>query len=163
MLSSIKAARMLGWTSLAVGITEIAATAWVEEQLGVDGHDTLIRTMGVRELAAGVAILSQPGLNRMLAGSLWARVAGDAMDLALLGAGAPRTRNPKGLATISGVVLGVTGLDVVVATLVQGQLFKAKRVSQQARLRVRPTSAGHNGAGLPLPTQSPSSAPSAAG
>jgi uncharacterized membrane protein len=65
--------------------------------------------MGLREIAAGVGILSQ----RRPSAWMWGRVAGDALDLALLGAAmksddAHRTR----LLSASAAVLGVTALDV---------------------------------------------------
>jgi len=146
MPSHIQLAKWLGWTSLAVGATELAATRWLEKQMGVRKHETLIQAFGVREIVAGVSILAQPGLNRNLAASLWARVAGDALDLAALGLAGTRTRNPKGLATITGIVLAVTGLDVLVATGVQRDLRQATEASRRARARVQPAIANPNGA-----------------
>ncbi len=140
-MSNIQAARALGWTSLAVGATEIIATRWLEDQMGVGNNHTLIRAFGVREIAAGVTILQQPGVNKTLAAGLWARVAGDALDLALLGLAGLVTRNPKGLGVIVGIVLAVTGLDVVVAARVQAELAHAAAVSTAARQRVTPTAA----------------------
>ena len=70
----------------------------------------LLRLFGLREIAAGVGLLSQD----RLAPWLWARVAGDALDLAVLGsafAGAPGRRANVGFAT--GAVAGVTALDVL--------------------------------------------------
>jgi len=69
-----------------------------------------LRALGLRELTSGVGILSQPRRPAWL----WSRVAGDAMDLALLGAaflgrGAHRGR----LTTAMGTVSLVTALDVV--------------------------------------------------
>ncbi len=144
-MSNIQAAKLLGWTSLAVGAAEIVATRQLEEVMGVGEHRTLIRAFGVREIAAGVSILSQPGLNKSLAFALWARVAGDAADLALLGVSTKTTTNPKGLGAIMAIVLAVTGLDIVVASRIQGQLAHVAEVSEAARRRVTPTSATPNG------------------
>src|SRR5215207_9491171 len=74
----------LGWFSIALGAAQLAAPGWLSEQIGVRESDdarTLQRMVGVRELMAGVGILgsSQP------TPWVWARVAGDLMDLALLG------------------------------------------------------------------------------
>src|SRR5206468_1920913 len=113
MPSNFQAARALGWASLAVGLTEIVATHWLEDELGVDDHDTLIRSFGVREIAAGAMILAQPGINQNLATGLWSRVAGDAADLAVLAKAAKSTRNPRGLAAITSLVAGITGLDIL--------------------------------------------------
>lgn len=145
-MSNVQLAKMLGWTSLAVGATEIAATRWLQDELGVEGHETLLRAFGAREIAAGVAILAQPGLNRSLAAGLWARVAGDALDLVMLGLAARESRRPSGLAAITAVVLGVTGLDLVVAAGVQRELAAAARLSVAARRRVTPTQALPNSA-----------------
>lgn len=145
MFSTIKAARLLGWTSIAVGVTELAATKWLEEEMGVDDHDGLIRGYGVREIAAGVMILSQPGLNKQLAAGLWSRVVGDAMDIFTIAQASQTTQNRRGLSSILTIVLAVTGLDVLVATRTQLDLAKAKAVAMRARQRVTPTSAIPNG------------------
>jgi hypothetical protein len=146
MPSNLQMARALGWTSIAIGVTEIAATRWLEEQMGVDDHHVLIRAFGVREIAAGVTLLSQPGLNKTLVGGLWGRVAGDAADIAALTMAVPSTRNPRGLGAVMGLVLAVTGVDVVVALGAQRNLTRAAAVSEAARRRVQPTSALPKGA-----------------
>jgi hypothetical protein len=50
---------------------------------------------------------------------MWSRVAGDAMDLALLAAAARKTHRPTGLLTAIGMVVGIAFLDVVFAERVQ--------------------------------------------
>jgi hypothetical protein len=141
MFSTIKAARLLGWTSLAVAATELVTTRWLEDTLGVDGHGTLIKSYGIREAVAGVTILNQPGLNKTLVGGLWARVVGDAADLATLSMAAKNSRKPDGLAAISALVLGVTAIDLVVAFAAQADLLKASRISNAAKQRVHPSQA----------------------
>jgi hypothetical protein len=140
-MSNIKLARSLGWTSLAIGAVEIAATRWLENEMGVGDHHTLIRSFGIREIAAGFTILSQPGMNQTLANGLWARVAGDAVDLAMLGIAAPSTRRPSGLIAIAASVLAVTGLDIFVATRIQADIHHASSVATAARERVAAISA----------------------
>ncbi len=140
-MRNIQLAKSLGWTSLAVGAIELAATRWLEDEMGVGNHHTLIRSFGLREIAAGVTILSQPGLNATLASGLWGRVAGDAVDLAMLGVAASNTNRPRGLAVVIGIVLAVTGLDILVASLIQADLQHATTVATAARNRVRPSSA----------------------
>jgi len=114
-MSDVKVAKALGWASFAIGFAEIACTQWVQEMLGVDGHETLLRTMGARECAAGAMIVPERDATPQLAAGLWARVAGDAIDVALLGAAARKTRNPTGLAVATTMVLGITALDVMYA------------------------------------------------
>ena len=67
-----------------------------------------MRALGARETMAGMGVLfsDKPVVP------LWGRVAGDAMDLALLGAAMKSPDNEKGrLAGATGMVVGVTLLD----------------------------------------------------
>ncbi|MDB5319120.1 MAG: transcriptional regulator [Phycisphaerales bacterium] len=106
-------ARGLGWASIGIGLTEIAAPHQLERLMGIgDGQNTgILRTMGVREIMSGVDILTHddptPGV--------WARVAGDALDGVLLGVAATKTRRPGSFAALTAMVLGIVALDVVCA------------------------------------------------
>ncbi|HEV2088970.1 MAG TPA: SRPBCC family protein [Cryptosporangiaceae bacterium] len=79
-------ARGLGWASLGLGAASVAAPRGVARMIGMDDDDTrriLMRgPVGAREIVAGVGILSR----RRPVGWLWARVAGDVFDLAVLSA-----------------------------------------------------------------------------
>lgn len=141
MISNIKSARLLGYTSLAVGMTEIVGAKWLENRMGIDDHATLIRLYGVRELAAGAAILREPGINGGLAAALWARVAGDVLDIGTLCVAATTTRKRSGLITVAAVILAVTGLDILIASLVQHDVVHGRTISHAARERVVPTTA----------------------
>jgi hypothetical protein len=145
-MSNFKAARALGWTSIAVGTTELLATRRLQYQMGISRHDALIRAFGLREIASGTSILSQIGIKQGLASALWSRVLGDLMDIVALGAAAPFTRRPKGLAAVAGIVIAVTGLDILVASRVQEDVRRASRVSRAAKNRVQATAAVPNGA-----------------
>ncbi|HEY0714055.1 MAG TPA: SRPBCC family protein [Polyangia bacterium] len=105
-------ARGLGWFSIGLGVAQLVAPGLLSQL--VLGHDDrrkrlIMRALGVRELAAGLGILSSP----RAAGWLYARVAGDLMDLALLGASfnSRRLSNTK-VALSAAAVLGVTALDL---------------------------------------------------
>ena len=77
-------ARALGWFSIGLGATQLLAPRRLARMIGVDDDGrtvVLMRTLGAREVATGIAILSEPDNPRWLA----ARVGGDVMDLALLG------------------------------------------------------------------------------
>ncbi len=103
--------RGLGWFSIALGLGELLATGPLARFLAMPDKKGLLRFYGVREPAAGIAILTTPPRHR--AKWLWTRVAGDAIDLATLGwaiARAPRSRGRLAAATAS--VVGVTALDV---------------------------------------------------
>ena len=107
-------ARALGWFSLGLGLAELLAPRAVSRLYGGSGrHTTLIRLAGMREIAAGMTIF---GGGRRPVSGLWARVAGDMLDLATLGAAATSRRtNRKALAFATANVLGVTALDLLCA------------------------------------------------
>lgn len=75
-------------------------------------HRTAMRTMGLREIGHGVAILS----NEHPAKAVWSRVAGDALDLVFLGRTLANRGNDRGRALFATMnVLAVAALDVVTA------------------------------------------------
>jgi uncharacterized membrane protein len=108
-------ANSLGWFSIGLGAAQLIAPAWVCRLIGVRPSDdtrTLQRVIGVREAMAGFGVLNDPKAERWL----WGRVAGDLMDLGLLGMAFGSKRAHKGrlaLATLS--VLGVTAADAYAA------------------------------------------------
>src|SRR5215210_6964169 len=78
-------ARALGWASLGLGLPGVATPGALGRLIGLgDDRDNqvLLRLVGLREVASGIGLLVQP----RPVGWLWLRLAGDAMDLALLGA-----------------------------------------------------------------------------
>lgn len=96
--------------SFGLGLYEALAAENLDPALGMKGKSGLLRFYGLREIGAGVGILlSQP----RPAAWVWARVAGDALDLATLGT-ALRADNPKrGNVWIAiGAVAGVTAVDI---------------------------------------------------
>lgn len=106
----VRGARALGWFSIGLGAAELLAPRQLGHMIGVRGHETLIRSMGAREIAAGIAVLLEKKPARSMAG----RVAGDAVDLALLGAGLTSDRTHKAkLGGAIGAVAAVTALDVL--------------------------------------------------
>jgi hypothetical protein len=106
-------ARGLGWFSIGLGLAEFLAPHAMARLTGVP-HPRLLQFYGLREIAAGVGIFSNP----RPAGWLWARVAGDALDLATLGAAmAEDDSEARTKAWIAAAaVAGVTALDVLCAT-----------------------------------------------
>lgn len=78
-----RVAGALGWMSLAFGAAELVDPGRIARLSGIrdDGRtQTVLRLLALREIACGLGILLGDG-----SGWLWARVAGDAMDFALLG------------------------------------------------------------------------------
>jgi hypothetical protein len=105
-------ARGLGWFSIGLGLCELFGGRRLARALGLEGRERLIRLYGLREIATGVGIF----VSGERAGWLWARVAGDALDLLTLGA-ALQADNPKRRNAViaAGNVAAVTALDVITA------------------------------------------------
>lgn len=100
--------RTLGWFSIGLGLVQIAAPRAVCRLVGLRDGRSLMRIMGVREIASGVGILCR----RQPVNWLWARVGGDVMDLAILGTAivSPGTNRARA-AVAAAAVSGVTMLD----------------------------------------------------
>jgi uncharacterized membrane protein len=111
-----RVAEFLGWFSLGLGVPQVLAPGAVNRAIGVrDDRTTRFwqRVVGVRELAAAAGIFtSQPRPVEWL----WARVAGDVKDLALLAsAWANKREKPGRLALATGSVLAITVVDTATA------------------------------------------------
>jgi uncharacterized membrane protein len=89
---------------------------------GVDHTDDrnrrVMRMLGMREISHGVAILS----NQQPEKAVWSRVAGDALDLALLGRALSNPDNDRAATLFATAnVLAVTALDVMCAKTLSRQ------------------------------------------
>src|SRR5690349_5770604 len=85
----------LGWFSIGLGLSEVFAPRKVAKLIGVRDRPAtrkLLRSYGLREIAAGVGILSQSRPTTWL----WGRVAGDLVDLASLGSAMAKNNNSRG-------------------------------------------------------------------
>lgn len=103
----------LGWFSIALGVAQLVAPRQVAQLIGVDedASQGVMRAVGLREIASGIGILSQPESQR--ANWVKARVGGDVMDLALLGKAYIAGDNDQGKVTTALVaVAGITALDL---------------------------------------------------
>src|SRR5688572_19897184 len=99
----------LGWFSIGLGLAQLLAPRKVARSVGLGKHHGLMRVLGIREIMSGVGILSQRKTDRWVN----SRVAGDAMDLALLGAAFSSGEGKRGrVAVATAAVAGVTALDV---------------------------------------------------
>lgn len=103
----------LGWFSIGLGLAELLAPRSVARAIGMpDASDGILQAFGAREIANGVAILSQPDNPAWL----WSRVGGDGIDLAYLSSGFQDDRVDHGkLGFAVAAVLGVTALDAICA------------------------------------------------
>ena len=103
-------AQALGWFSVGLGVAELAAPGALARLTGGDEQRAnLWRTLGARELSSGLGLLTQ----RRKAAWLWSRVAGDAIDLALLAACLRGSEHRGRAMAATAAVLGVTALDLV--------------------------------------------------
>ncbi|HEX6589834.1 MAG TPA: hypothetical protein VF039_12500 [Longimicrobiales bacterium] len=106
-------ARLLGWASLGLGALEALAPKRIADFLGIDEeHASLIRLMGAREIAQGLVILN----SKDPAPGIYARIAGDALDISALGVAMGKEGSNKGAVAASlAFVAGVTAMDVICA------------------------------------------------
>jgi uncharacterized membrane protein len=108
-------ATALGLFSIGLGIAQLAAPDAMTRLVGgrpSSQRRNTMRGLGMRELTNGMALLSQPRAPEWA----WSRVAGDTMDLALLGrlyADDDGSRSRTMVATAA--VLGVAALDYICA------------------------------------------------
>ena len=114
--------QLLGWFSVGLGLAELLAPRAFGRAVGAGDHPALVRMMGVRQVVTGLGMLSE----RAPGNWAWARVAGDAMDLALLGAAASAPdADPRRLAAATAGVLGVAALDVYASQRLTATQFAA--------------------------------------
>ncbi len=100
-------AKGLGWFSIALGVAELLAPRATARATGVSGKN-LLQAYGAREIATGIGLLTARDPQPWL----WARVAGDALDLATLGADFARGGKRRNTALSLVAVLGVTAIDI---------------------------------------------------
>jgi uncharacterized membrane protein len=123
--------QILGLFSLGLGLAELLAPRAVGRAIGVGDHPAIVRMCGVRQIVTGLGCLSE----RAPGAWAWARVAGDAMDLALLGAAASSPdADPRRIAAATAGVLGVTALDVY-----SGQRLSATQAGEVPAISVTQT------------------------
>lgn len=103
----MRLSRALGLFSLALALAEMAAPRRVERLTGLRGKRGLVRLFGLREFGTGAALLA----SRRPGPWLWARVAGDVLDAAVLGRRAGRSGPGRGRALAS--VATVAGIGLV--------------------------------------------------
>ena len=106
-----KFAQGLGWFSLGLGLYEALAPGRLSRTLGLEGREKLLRFYGLREIMAGVGIFASEPRPAVW---VWARVAGDALDLATLRL-ALKSDNPNRSSAMMAfaAVTCVTVLDVL--------------------------------------------------
>jgi len=104
----------LGWFSVALGAAAIVAPRSVGSLSGIGRKNRgVARSVGVRELATGIGILS----SRNPAPWLWSRAVGDVVDLAVLMTGMRPGAPNRGRAAMSFMtVAGILAVDALAAS-----------------------------------------------
>jgi uncharacterized membrane protein len=124
-------ARFLGWFSIGLGTAQLVAPRAMCKLVGADGKGNapwLMRAMGAREFAQGSGIL----VRARPTGWVWARVVGDALDLAALGMIAAKNRRARTAFAIANVA-AISVPDVYEAlhlTRKDGEPQSGKRIRQ---------------------------------
>ncbi|GLK78628.1 hypothetical protein [Methylopila turkensis] len=115
-------ATALGWVSLGLAAVELAAPGALARRLGLSKNHQFLKGFGARELATGAGLFGwRRGRGKRV--WIWARVAGDAMDVAALAPALSRD-NPKRAAAFAalGVIAAVTVIDVLCAKALDDEL-----------------------------------------
>lgn len=129
-MSPVALSRYLGLFSLVLGGMELAMPRTVSRRLGVWGGPWLVRAFGVREMAAGFTVLTDP---TAMSGPA-SRIAGDVLDVAVLLPAALRSgyrRQPAIWALAA--VLGVTVLDVICTTALANNEKRRMETAKRTR------------------------------
>jgi len=120
---SYKIARGLGWFSIGLGVAELLAPGAINRSLGMREYNTMVRGFGLREIGAGVGILTAKHPTPWV----WSRVAGDALDLASLLVSLGPNNPRRGSATAAFLaVAGITAIDIMTARSLE-QLAENRR------------------------------------
>jgi hypothetical protein len=105
-------ARGLGWVSIGLGLAELLGPGSMARAAGLRTSDRMLRGYGARELVTGMALLTSDNPEPYV----WARVAGDALDIATVGAqSAGERRGLQRTVPAMLALLGVTALDLLCA------------------------------------------------
>lgn len=114
LTSADRMARMLGWLSFGIGMAELLAPYRIASKIGLYGKGGLVRSYGIREIAAGILTLS---IDRQA--GLISRIVGDGLDMATLVPALNRRNRKRGNAATALLAVGlITLLDVCAATAV---------------------------------------------
>jgi uncharacterized membrane protein len=125
--------RGLGMVSLGIGLAELTRPGRLSRATGVGRWvraRAIMPALGVRELGHAAGLLS----GRRPVRWVWTRVAGDAIDLGLLGRAHAygRMTDRRRAAVAAGAVLGITAVDVYAA-------LRMTRARREARRELRVT------------------------
>jgi hypothetical protein len=105
-------ARGLGWMSIGLGAIELWKNQQLSESLGTGGQGRIFQIYGLREIATGVGLLTAKDPTPWV----WARVAGDLLDMATLAPDlGPGNSQRKVAGAATAFVAGATLIDLFCA------------------------------------------------
>src|SRR4051812_24476110 len=133
-LAAGKFASGLALFSLGLGLAEALMPGKMAKMIGVDKNQSgTIRALGLREIGHGISIM----MSQKPTVQLWARVGGDAIDLAYLGYAASNDNaNKTRLAIAAAAVLGATAMDFMCAQMLSSQDWTMDKVNPKAPTNV---------------------------
>lgn len=112
-MRAVQVAHGLGVFSLCLGLAELLAPKRIGGYLGMEHRSRLLRVYGLREIGSGAGILARSDPSP----GVWARVGGDALDLAALGTelvSGNNTRKSR-VAVATAAIASITAIDIVTA------------------------------------------------
>jgi hypothetical protein len=116
MTPAMRASRLLGWVSFAVGAAELLAPRKVARAVGMNEDQALLlRACGARQVATGVGAHTVYPVP-----ALWARAGGDLVDLGILAVGARRGEDRTGRG--AWIAMAAVGSLAVVSAIVASKL-----------------------------------------
>ena len=116
-------ARALGWFSIGLGLAELAMPRRLARAAGMPNVPALTRVYGLREIGTGIGLLTSKDPSPWL----WGRVAGDALDVATVGAGLVTAGRPLRTLTSVAMLLGIAYVDMKVAQAAPPEAKREKR------------------------------------
>jgi hypothetical protein len=142
-LAAGKLASGIALFSLGLGLAEALMPKTMTRAIGVDENQSgVIRALGLREIGHGLSIM----MAQKPTAQMWARVGGDAIDLAYLGSQAANKETDKTkLAIAAAAVMGATAMDVICAKMLTSQDWTLDKVNPKA-----PTNVGQPSARQPM-------------
>lgn len=118
-------ARGLGWFSIVLGAAELWKSKELSRTLGTAGEGRIYQLYGVREIGTGIGLLTA----KDPAPWVWARVAGDLLDIATLAPGLRAGHEQrKAAAVATAFVAGAALADLACAV---GETQQSRRQKQQ--------------------------------
>ncbi|MGI4950679.1 MAG: hypothetical protein ACRYGM_02650 [Janthinobacterium lividum] len=139
MNNDIKLSKLMGSISLILGAGQLMAAERINEKLALGIPTWVVRLFGAREVVSGFVVLAHPDE----AAPIGLRLAGDALDLAMLGKALLPGRTVTNTALLAAVfALGVTALDLSAGVTLRRRRGKVLATARRTRLTPAPSARG---------------------